>query len=199
MTSLKDDHERLLEEYVASFEKLDEMVVNEFSMPPAEQLAIGEEDEFGFRRWKPIKLETPQSFLQEIYAELPDQFRFPPLFEQLLLTYRWAVVDLSTYRLLANPPGQDLNGFFQQITNDPGLWEALIPAGFVQFGRGPDLDYDPVCFDMKLRKQGGDCRIVKIDHEQILCNYRIKVVAELAPSFYQLVLETISRAADLSI
>jgi hypothetical protein len=128
--------EQLLERYIATFEKLDEMIVNEFSMPPAEQLAVGVEDEYGFRRWKPIKFETPEPFLQEIYAELPDQFRFPRLFEQLLLTYRWAVVDLSTYRLLANSPGQDLNGFFQQITNDPGLWEALIPAGFVQFGRG---------------------------------------------------------------
>ena len=189
---------KLLEEYVASFEKLDEMVVNEFSMPPAEQLAIGEEDEFGFRRWKPIKVGTPQSFLQEIYAELPDQFRFPPLFEQLLLSYRWAEVDLDRYRLLANPPGDDLNGFFQKMTNDPGLWEALIPAGFVQFGRGPDLDYDPVCFDLKSRKQGGDCRIVKIDHEEILCNYRVKIVSELAPSFYQLVLQTIVRAESAS-
>jgi hypothetical protein len=190
--------EQLLERYIATFEKLDEMIVNEFSMPPAEQLAVGVEDEYGFRRWKPIKFETPEPFLQEIYAELPDQFRFPRLFEQLLLTYRWAVVDLSTYRLLANSPGQDLNGFFQQITNDPGLWEALIPAGFVQFGRGPDLDYDPVCFDMKSRKQGGDCRIVKIDHEQILCNYRVKIVSELAPSFYELVLQTIVLAKSAS-
>jgi hypothetical protein len=190
--------EQLLERYIATFEKLDEMIVNEFSMPPAEQLAVGVEDEYGFRRWKPIKFETPEPFLQEIYAELPDQFRFPRLFEQLLLTYRWAVVDLSTYRLLANSPGQDLNGFFQQITNDPGLWEALIPAGFVQFGRGPDLDYDPVCFDMKSRKQGRDCRIVKIDHEQILCNYRVKIVSELAPSFYELVLQTIVLAKSAS-
>ena len=65
---------------------------------------------------------------------------------------------------------------------------------FIQFGKGPDLDYDAVCFDIKTRKQGGDCRIVKIDHEEILCNNRVKVVAELAPSFYQLVLQTIELA-----
>jgi hypothetical protein len=80
------------------------------------------------------------------------------------------------------------------MTNDPFLWEALVPAGFLQFGKGADIDYDPVCFDIKTRKQEGDCRIVKIDHEEILCNDRVKVVAELAPSFYQLVLETIERA-----
>jgi hypothetical protein len=80
------------------------------------------------------------------------------------------------------------------MSQAPAFWEALIPAGLIQFGKGPDLDYDPVCFDIKTRKQGGDCRIVKIDHEEILCNNRIKVVAELAPSFYQLVLQTIDRA-----
>jgi hypothetical protein len=100
---------------------------------------------------------------------------------------------------LANPLGDDLSGFFQEISEAPEIWKALIPAGFIPFGKGPDLDYDPVCFDIKSRKQGGDCRIVKIDHEQILCNYRVKVVAELAPSFYQLVLETISRAPERSI
>ena len=193
MTTLKNDHEQLLARYVAAFKKLDEMVVDEFSMAPSEQLATGEEDEYGRRLWKPISFETPQPFLDEIYAELPNQFRFPRLFEQLLLSYRWAEVDLDTYRLLANPPGDDLNGFFQKMSH-PDFWDVLIPAGFIPFGKGPDVDYDPVCFDINTRKQGGDCRIVKIDHEEILCNNRVKVVAELAPSFYQLVLQTIERA-----
>jgi hypothetical protein len=127
-----------------------------------------------------------------VYAKLPAHF--PRLFELLVLSYRWAEIDLGTYRLLANPPGSDLTGLLRQISKDPSLWEALLPAGFMQFGMGPDMDYDPVCFDIKTRKQGGDCRIVKIDHEEILCNNRVKVVSELAPSFYQLVLQTIERA-----
>jgi hypothetical protein len=189
---MKITDEQLLESYIATFEKLDEMIVNEFSMPPAKQLAVGEEDEYGFRRWKPIKVNTPQSQLEELYAELPA--RFPRLFEQLLLSYRWAEVDLGTYSLLANPPGDDLKGFFQKMSNAPDLWAALIPAGFIPFGKGADMDYDPVCFDIKSRKQGGDCRIVKIDHEEILCNFRVKVVSELAPSFYELVQQTMAAA-----
>ena len=54
--------------------------------------------------------------------------------------------------------------------------------------------YDPVCFDIGLRKNY-DYRIVKIDHEEILCNQRIKVVPESAPSFRALVLQTIERAS----
>jgi hypothetical protein len=68
----------------------------------------------------------------------------------------------------------------------------------MQFGQGPDIDYDPVCFDIKSRTQSGDYRVVKIDHEKILCNYRVKVVAELAPSFEELVLQTIRRASEMS-
>jgi len=37
-------------------------------------------------------------------------------------------------------------------------------------------------------------RIVKIDHEEILCNNRIKIVSELAPSFLDLVLQSLADA-----
>lgn len=184
--------EELLEKYVATFSRLDEMVVDILWFPPALPLVVGDTDLTGFKHWKPVKAETPPTDLAEVYAKLPA--RFPRLFERMVLSYRWAEVDLGTYTLLANPPGPHLTGFFEQISKDPGLWEALVPAGFIQFGKGADLDYDPVCFDIKSRKQGGDCRIVKIDHEEILCNNRVKVVAELASSFYQLVLQTIERA-----
>jgi hypothetical protein len=184
--------EELLERYVATFPRLDEMVVDVTWFPAAAGLVVGDTDLSDYKQWEVIKVDTPPQQLEEGYTRLPA--RFPRLFELMLLSYRWAEVDLGTYTLLANPPAPDLNEFFRQISKDPSLWEALIPAGFIQFGKGTDLDYDPVCFDIKTRKHGGDCRIVKIDHEEILCNNRVKVVAELAPSFYQLVLQTIELA-----
>ena len=56
------------------------------------------------------------------------------------------------------------------------------------------MDYDPVCFDLSSRKKGGEYRIIKIDHEEILCNDRLRIVSELAPTFEQLVLKTIEQA-----
>jgi hypothetical protein len=56
------------------------------------------------------------------------------------------------------------------------------------------MDYDPVCFDMNSRKKNREMRVVKIDHGEIFCNSRVKVVAELAPSFEVLVLQTIEAA-----
>jgi hypothetical protein len=158
--------EELLEKYVATFPKFDEMVADEFSPPAAIQLAVEDTDQCDRKLWRSVRMETPPSQLQEVYSELPA--RFPRLFERMVLSYRWAEVDLGTYRLLANPPGPTLGGLLRQMSQAPAIWASLVPAGFIQFGKGADLDYDPVCFDIKSRKRGGDCRIVKIDHEQIL-------------------------------
>ena len=68
MTTLKNAQKQLLEKYVVAFEKFDEMVVDEFSLPPAEELVTGEKDEYDRRLWSPIKVETPKRFLDEIYA-----------------------------------------------------------------------------------------------------------------------------------
>jgi len=183
----------LLTAFVGSFGKLDDLEVFPEIDPIAAALTADEPDQYGMVQWQPRRLETDTSSLEALYAKLPT--RFPPLFERLLLTYRWAEVDLETYRLLPNPHGSDLQGFLGQMTRDKGLWDALIPAGFIQFGRGPGIDYDPVCFDVSSRTKHRDMRIVKIDHEEILCNYKVKVVAELAPSFFELLQDTITLAS----
>jgi hypothetical protein len=188
-----NDHAELAQRFIESFEVV---AVNlEFFQdlePTAALLATGPADDYGQRRWKPMTAENEPSALDPLYAKLPA--RFPPLYEQLVLSHRWADVDLQTFTLLANPPSEGLSGLLQRIMKDKGLWETLIPNGYLQFGKGPDMDYDPVCFDISSRKNR-DYRIVKIDHQDILCNSRIKVVAEIAPSFRALVLQTIERAA----
>jgi hypothetical protein len=190
MSRSSAEGERLVDSFVTSFERLNDLTVYGTDLV-AEQLAVGDPDQIGFRHWRPVKVSTDRSLLDRIYKELPA--RFPPLFELLLLSYRWAEVDLGPFRLIANPPGNDLGGFLKQMSQDRGLWECLVPAGHMQFGKGPDNDYDPVCFDIQSRKKNSDCRIVKIDHEEILCNYRVKIVSVLAPSFEQLMLRTIEQ------
>jgi hypothetical protein len=188
-----NNNESLVERFVSFFDKLgDEMVVLDGAVPLDWPLATGDRDQYGRRRWRPIKVNTELSFLDPIYSKLPA--RFPPLYERLVLSYRWAEVDLQSYRLLANPPGPDLNGLLQQMSGNPAMWSCLLQAGYIQFGRGPDFNFDAICFDVSARKKNRDCKIVQIDHEQILCNNRVKVVAEMAPSFEQLVLQTIDGA-----
>jgi hypothetical protein len=137
-----------------------------------------------------ISESTEPAALVAVYSKLPA--KFSPLYEKLVLRYRWEEVDLGLFRLLANPPHNDLSGLTNEIFKDPGLAESLIPGGFIQFGKGPDINYDPVCFDIKNRRKDGDYRIVQIDHEGILSNYKIRIVAELAPSFRDLLHKILS-------
>ena len=90
----------------------------------------------------PLLLELPLLFdaspfefssLEPLYAALPA--RFPPLFERLVLTYRWAEADLQSYGLLANPPGLGLGGLLQQMSKDSIIWKFLSEAGFIQLGK----------------------------------------------------------------
>jgi hypothetical protein len=73
MTTFKND-QQLLEQYVASFEKLDEMLADELLLPVAWQLALGKTDEAGFKRWRPATVATAPSFLGAIYSKLPAHF-----------------------------------------------------------------------------------------------------------------------------
>src|SRR5271155_3528045 len=185
-------HEELIAQFVASFEKLDHLAVFAGVYPIAKQLVVGEPDELGYTHWQPARVTAEPALLEPIYAKLPA--RFPPLFEQLVLSYRWAEVDLGSFRLLPNPPGADLSGLLDEMSRDPAIWKSLLPAGLMQFGKGPDMNYDPVCFDIKSRKKNREFKIVRIDHEEILCNDRVKVVEEVAPTFRDLVLRTIASA-----
>ena len=138
----------------------------------------------GFARWKPIMEQTPRSELEQLYQSVPGSF--PDLYEQLALSYRWYDVDIGQLRLVTSL-GPGLIGLQYSITKDRGLFDVLTPAGYVQFGKGPDVDYDPVCFDFFRRRPDGDCPIVKFDHEEILQNKCLVEVGQIAPSFRELV------------
>ncbi len=184
---------QLLRQFVASWEKLDGLSVEENLGEHASAFSTGEKNKFGGTVWRPILQTTGATMLDPLYAKLPA--RFPPLYEKLLLTYRWAEVDLGSYRLFGNPLGTDLLGLLHGISKDKFLSTCLLKNGYIPFGKGPDIDYDPVCFDLKSRKKNREFTIVKLDHEEILCNERTRVVAELAPTFEQLVRKTIEAAS----
>ncbi len=182
----------LLEQFVGCWEKLDLFSLDESLDPLASQFSTGEKNEFGGQLWRPISQATDSSMLEPLYTKLPA--RFPPLYERLVLTYRWAEVDLGSYRLFGNPLGPDLSGLLHEMLKNKFLSTFLLKNGYIPFGKGPDIDYDPVCFDLKSRKKNREFSIIKLDHEEILCNERLKVVAELAPTFEQLVVNTINAA-----
>ena len=177
----------LLASFVEAFELLDDRWVSQGDDTDGDMTSVlaAPWDERGWSHWRPIGTDVPRTALTEdLSGLLPAPL--PSLYEQLVLSYRWAEVDLGRLRLLPNlPPG--LKGLAGAIRCDRGIYDALGAAGYLQFAKGPGVDYDPVCFDLGTRLPAGDCRIVKFDHEQILCNGRLVEVAEPAPSLRRLI------------
>lgn len=156
-TPMANDEDVLIERFVATFD------------PPAER----------------IDNPNPKD-LEAIYARLPA--RFPRLYEKMVLRWRWGEVEFRHFALLANPSEAGFAGLLKSISYDRYLAEALFPAGFIPFAKATDAGgHDPICFNTKVRKGRRDCQIVRIHHEEILCNNRIKVQAVIASSFRELI------------
>jgi len=82
----------LLAQYVASWGRLDRLDLRE-SIDPISRTLVGDsEHRSGADHWRSLQVTTDRSMLDAVYARLPA--RFPPLFEQLVLSYRWLEVDL---------------------------------------------------------------------------------------------------------
>jgi hypothetical protein len=163
----------------------DELLVQQFAT-----LFEGREFEPDAGHYAPLRVETPAAALTELYAVLPA--RLPPLYERLILSCRWPDVELGGYGMLANPGGPGLVGLLEAMQYDPGIWAELVPRGLIPFGRGPGFNWDPVCFDTRRRRAASDCRVVQLDHEAILCYSRIREAAELAPTFRELMRQTVA-------
>ncbi len=190
------DDAELLAQYVATFSVFDELA----ELDVAEELRTGVDAQNICYTWRPIAFKTDIASLKALYSDLglsgKGDSRFPPLYETLIMSYRWADVDLDSHFLLGNEPAKDLSPLRDRIRRDKGLFTMLSPNGYIQFGRPGGGNYDPVCFDIRRRQRNGECRIVRIDHEDIFCRFRIRETAELAPNFRSLVQKTIQEAKE---
>ena len=117
----------LIREFVAAFATFDGMSV----VAGADSLLLELRDGQPGKRaatLRPMAVSTDRSALEPVYERLGA--RFPPLYENLVLSYRWAKVDLELFTLLANPPGPNLDGLVGEILRDPAFVETLIPHGY---------------------------------------------------------------------
>jgi hypothetical protein len=168
---MKADHDDLLKQFVVHFC----------------ESGIGGGGEF-------IREDTPKSALDKLYAEIPA--KFPPIYERLVLTYRWDRSELeignppgrlTSFEIFGNPPGRDLDELRGELFRDQGLKTTCLASGFIQFASGPNFSYDAICFDTSQKNSKGDYALVQLDHESILCKDKIRLVRTIAPSFESLV------------
>lgn len=132
----------------------------------------------------PIREEGNALRLRKFEERLPK--RLPQSFEDLLSRYSFPAFDVMGISIF----GWDsaTNAFTQEATAAKGsLSELLIPAGYVQIGRPDTGAFDAICFDLNTKSQNRECRIVQVDHEDILCNWNVRVSGEWWPSFIKLI------------
>jgi hypothetical protein len=113
-------------------------------------------------------------------------FRLPPSYRSLLLRYRFPAFQVGTVELFGNLDGQSDRDFVVASINDRWLSSVARAGGFIHIGRPESGSYDPVCFDFRQRTKSGEAPIVRLDHEEILCNDAIRVLETIAPSFLEL-------------
>jgi len=163
----------LVAEFVCSFQIFDDQVEFE-SIPPELQVA-GKGGPDKWPRWKPAPMRTDPAALAAAYELLPG--RLPPLYEQLVLSYRWLEAELANVmRLLENGPADSLLRLVNQIRADPVFVDVLLPKGFIPFGKGEDCSYDPVCFDTRRRGTDGDCPVVRFEHEATFAGWKSAIL-----------------------
>lgn len=122
--------------------------------------------------------------LSKLREKLPR--RLPQSFESLLSRYSFPAFDLLGISFFEWDT--DANPYTAEASAKKGsLSELLIPAGYVQIGRPDTGDFDAICFDLNQSSNNREYRIVQIDHEEILCNWKILVSGERWPSFLKLV------------
>lgn len=139
----------------------------------------------------PIREEDNKTRLELLEGKLPK--RLPQSFGSLLSRYSFPAFDVAGISLFGWESAS--NTYTDDASAAEGsLSELLIPAGYVQIGQPDTGSFDAICFDLNQKCQNRECRIVKVDHEQILCNWRVRVSGELWPSFVELVEGVLSSA-----
>jgi hypothetical protein len=135
-------------------------------------------------RGVPIQEEDNKSRLGFFEEKLPR--RLPPSFASFLSRYSFPAFDVLGISLFGWD--SDSNPYTKEASAAKGsLSELLLPAGYVQIGRPDTGDFDAICFDLNEQSQNREYRIVQVDHEDILCNWKVRVSGELWASFVKLI------------
>jgi len=126
------------------------------------------------------------TWIADFESRLPAQLA--PSFKSLVNRYIFPPFEAGGLWFFGNTPeglkftAHELRcGVFQ----DQPLSSCLFKNGYIQFARPAGGSYDPICFNVQARNHQGEYLIQRLDHEDVLCNSRIRVVNTVGKSFYE--------------
>jgi hypothetical protein len=143
----------------------------------------------------PIRGADNSALLTELQRKLGRWL--PQSLECLLVAYSFPPFDVGGISLFGWGRDVEVNEYFGAASAAEGsLSELLLPAGYWQIGRPDTGDFDAICIDLNHKAQNREHRIVRADHEEILCNWRVRITGELWPSFHVLIENAIREGAS---
>jgi hypothetical protein len=113
-------------------------------------------------------------------------FPLPRCFTDFVHHYTFEDFEICRLRHYDNYDGKERWCWQVALFADKPIFDICTSHRFLPIGQPEDSNYDRVCLDLN-RLKSGDCPLVQLDHEAILLRDKIKVVAELAPSYKKLI------------
>jgi hypothetical protein len=124
--------------------------------------------------------------------------RYPPAFNTLISRYRFCDFEVGPIMFFANTGEKVFHELGNRVFADKHMSPFLMQNGYLQFGQAAGGHYDPMCFAPRGLKDKRESRIVRLDHEEILINNRIRVMAEISPSIENFMEHTIRGEFEVS-
>jgi hypothetical protein len=129
-------------------------------------------------------------WIDELESKLPQ--RLPSSYRSLVTRYAFDSFDVDDLTLFGNTGLAQEDDLTVLLFRDRIITQATLNNGYIQFARPDTGSYDPICFDARRSEANREFGIVRLDHEQILCHDRIKVVEKVADSFFKLAADVCS-------
>jgi hypothetical protein len=139
-----------------------------------------------FCDWKIVQIDASER-VRLLERKLP--MPFPPAYRSLISRYAFPAFEAGRIFLFGNTGESAYYDLSEKLFADEHMSKILMANGFLQFGNPQEGDYDPVCFDT--RNGVEEPPIVRLDHEDILCNSRIRITEEIANSFSDFLRESL--------
>jgi hypothetical protein len=137
----------------------------------------------------PLRKENNRARLEAFEAKLPR--RLPTSFASFLSRFSFPAFDVLGISLFGWE--SDSNSYTEEASAAKGsLSELLLPAGYLQIGRPDTGSFDAICFELNAQARNREYRIVQVDHEDILCKWKVRVSRERFASFIRLVESAVS-------
>lgn len=194
MSKTDDTCDRRVDAFVQAVNSSPRESLRRDDIPDACRLSEGESR--GFFDWRIVPSRVAD-WLPEVENHLP--FRLPSTFRSLVARYlfpSFEVGPLTLYSVGVSDSHRAGMEFRSAIFADGYMGPFLFKNGFLPFARPADSSYDPICFDYRDSSGKVEPSVVRIDHEEILCHDRIRVIATLSRSFDPLIEEMTRQLRD---